>query len=328
MFRGVAGEPAYVDSGLVAARKAIGLDPELADGYFALGDLQSVKLKLADARRSYLKALELNPSHGGAMADLANVFVALGRYDESLDWAVRASQIDPNHVHAPYHIGLPLIQLDDDSATARFLLAAEGRRPTELRVQGLLAWLALRRGQPAAALDRARRLVRIEPDNTEGPPFLAEIAALTGAPDAAELLKPLVARDPTTPSQYSPAGLRSLYALALHRRGDERAAAALWRQSADAARRSLAAGAEGPAAPMELAAIDAVEGHAAEAMDWLERGYRAGWKDARQLELDPFFASVRSEPRYRAVLASMRQDVDEMRRRAAAAHPEIFSPAR
>ena len=56
--------------------------------------------------------------------------------------------------------------------------------------------------------------------------------------------------------------------------------------------------------------------------------HRAGWKDARQLELDPFFASVRSEPRYRAVLASMRQDVDEMRRRAAAAHPEIFSPAR
>jgi len=54
-------------------------------------------------------------------------------------------------------------------------------------------------------------------------------------------------------------------------------------------------------------------------------GYRAGGKDARVVELDPFFASVRQAPRYRAVLASMKQDVADMRRRAAAAHPELFT---
>ena len=96
MFRSVAGERAYTDSGFIAARKAIALDPELADGWFALADLQSVVLKLSDARRSYLKALELNPSHGGAMADLANVYVALGRFDEALDWSLRNQQLNPN----------------------------------------------------------------------------------------------------------------------------------------------------------------------------------------------------------------------------------------
>ena len=45
---------------------------------------------------SYLKALELNPSHGGAMADLANVYVALGRFDEALDWSLRNQQLNPN----------------------------------------------------------------------------------------------------------------------------------------------------------------------------------------------------------------------------------------
>ena len=39
MFRSAAGERAYTDSGFIAARKAIALDPELADGWFALGDL-------------------------------------------------------------------------------------------------------------------------------------------------------------------------------------------------------------------------------------------------------------------------------------------------
>ncbi len=96
MFRSVAGERAYTDSGFIAARKAVALDPELADGWFALGDLESTVFKLSDARRAYLKALELNPSHGGAMADLANVYVALGRYDEALDWSLRDQQLDPD----------------------------------------------------------------------------------------------------------------------------------------------------------------------------------------------------------------------------------------
>ncbi len=324
MFRGVGGEPEWIDSGFVAARRAVAMDSDLADGYFALGDVQSIRLKFADARRSYLRALELEPSHDGAMADLANVYTALGRYDEALDWALRSAQLDPNHPHAPYHVGLPLIALGDDSATARYLHAAERKRPAELRVQGLLAWLDMRRGAPAAALARARKMVADNPDNTEGRPILAELAFLAGAPDAEQLLQPLVEADPETPSQYDAEGLRSMFALTLRQHGDGGEAADLWRQSAAAARQQLAAGAEGPAAQMELAAINAIQGNTNEAMDWLEKGYRAGWKDARQVGLDPFFAPVRQDPRYRAVLANMRQDVAEMRKRAAAAHPELF----
>jgi hypothetical protein len=41
------------------------------------------------------------------------------------------------------------------------------------------------------------------------------------------------------------------------------------------------------------------------------------------LNLDPFFASVRKEPRDQAVVAAMMQDIAEMRKRAAAAHPSL-----
>jgi len=325
MFRSVAGERAYTDSAFIAARKAIALDPELADGWFALADLESVLLKLSDARRSYLKALELNPSHGGAMADLANVYVALGRFDEALDWSLRDQQLNPNQSHPPYHVGIGLMPLDDDSATEHFLLAAERQFPTELRIQGLLAWLDLRRGSNPAALERARRMVRNAPDDTEGPPILAELAVVVGDTGAERLIEPLARQDPKAAGQMFPESLRSLYALTLHRQGDTRRAAELWREADAAARRSLEAGAEGYAAPMELAAINAIEGHTDAALDWLERGYRAGWKDARLLNLDPFFGSVRREPRYLALTAGMTQDVAEMRKRAAAAHPSLFT---
>jgi eukaryotic-like serine/threonine-protein kinase len=326
MFRSVAGERAYTDSGFIAARKAVALDPELADGWFALADLQSVVLKLSDARRSYLKALELNPSHGGAMADLANVYVALGRYDEALDWSLRNQQLNPNQTHAPYHVAIGLMPLDDDSATGRFLLAAERQFPAELRIQGLLAWLDLRRGFNRAALERAHRMVRNAPDDTEGPPILAELAVVVGDTGAERLIEPLARQDPEAAGQMFPESLWSLYALTLQRRGDTRRAAELWRASAAAAQRRFESGAESYTAPMELAAINAIEGHRDVALEWLERGYRAGWKDARFLNLDPFFASVRREPRYQALVAAMTQDVAEMRKRAAAAHPSLFGP--
>ena len=124
-----------------------------------------------------------------------------------------------------------------------------------------------------------------------------------------------------------PESLRSLYALTLHRQGDTRRAAELWHESGAAARRSFEARAEGYAAPMELAAISAIEGHTGEALDWLERGYRAGWKDARLLSLDPFVASARREPRYLALTAGMRQEVAEMRKRGGGGAPLAVHPA-
>jgi tetratricopeptide (TPR) repeat protein len=324
MFRSVAGERVYTDSGFIAARQAVALDPELADGWFALGDLESIVFELSDARRAYLKALELNPSHGGAMADLANVYVALGRFDEALDWSLRDQQLDPTNSHAPYHVGLGLMPLDDDSASSRFLLGAERRFPTEQRIQTLLAWLDVRRGSNQPALERARRMVRNEPDNTEGPPNLAELAVVAAAPDAEQLIEPLARQDPGAAGQMFPESLRSLYALTLHRRGDTRRAAELWRASAAAAERRVAAGEESYNAPMELAAISAIEGRTEAALEWLERGYRAGWRDVRLLNLDPFFAPVRRAPRYQATITAMTQDVMQMRKRAADGHPSLF----
>ena len=326
MFRGVGGEPAYIDSGFVLARKAIALDPEEALGYFALGDLNSHRENYSEARRSYLKTLELTPGHVGAMADLANVYVALGRFDEALDLALRGQQLDPNHSHAPYHTGLPLLGLADDSATSRYLLAAEQKDPMQPRTQGLLIWLDMRRGRHAAATERAKRLMLNQPDNTEVPPIAAELSVYQGDADAAELIAPLAKQDPGAAGQMFPESLRSMYALTLQRQGSRKEADALWAESSRAAQAKLANGHEGYQAPMELAAINAVEGRTADALDWLEKGYRAGWRDAVLLEMDPFFASVRQEPRYKAVVASIRQDVKEMHARAAAAHPDIFTP--
>jgi eukaryotic-like serine/threonine-protein kinase len=326
LFRAAAGERPFLDSGFVAAQKAIALDSGLAAGYFALGDLESMRDSLSAARRSYLKTLELLPSHSGAMADLANVYVALGRYDEALDWALRAQQLNPKMAHSYYHVGLPLLQLADDSASARYLLGGDRALPGEMRIQGLLIWLDLRRGRNPAAMEWARRLVRDNPDNTEAPPIRAEVAVFIGDTEAGALIAPLALQDPEAAGQMFPESLRSMYALTLKRQGKAKEATTLWTEAAASAERGIAQGREGFGPPMELAAISAIRGDTGKALDWLERGYRAGFKDAVILSLDPFFQSLRQEARYRAVVTQMKQDVAGMRALAAKAHPGIFAP--
>ena len=247
------------------------------------------------------------PSHDGAMADLANVYVALGRFDEALDWALRAPSSTPTKSTPPTTSGCPCCPSTTTRPPPDTCWARSGGCRASSGSRG--CWPGWTCGAaPAPRHSSVRggwwRTIRMTP---RGRRSWRRSRWCWPRPTRSALIEPLARRDPEAPAQMFPESLRSLYAMTLHRRGDD---AARRRAVARVGRRGAAepeAGAEGPRAPMELAAIAAIEGRTGEAMDWLERGYRAGWKDARVLELDPFFASVRGEPRYRAVLARMRR---------------------
>lgn len=63
-------------------------------------------------------------------------------------------------------------------------------------------------------------------------------------------------------------------------------------------RKALADGADWPMVFMQNAAVYALKGQPATAQDGLDRAYAAGWRDGRTLAIDPFFTSVRAEPRF------------------------------
>jgi tetratricopeptide (TPR) repeat protein len=95
MILGFTRGPAYYDSGAVAAREAVRIDPMLAAGHYALGNNLGEGGRLHASRTSLLRALSLDPNHAGAMMDLSITEEDLGRYDESLHWATRALPLVP-----------------------------------------------------------------------------------------------------------------------------------------------------------------------------------------------------------------------------------------
>jgi len=326
MFMAAFTGPAYLDSASVAARTALRLQPDLAYASFVLGDLQASQGHLADARLSYLRALELDQSLVPAMEDLSEAETTLGHYDQALYWALRAQPLDPNEFHVYYHTGVPLLKLADDQATEDILDVAVrrfGNGPGGPRLQIALAALDFLRGRDSQAMASARRTAASNPHDDEVGSFLAQLAALTGAPDADALLSARLLANPESGVDLAPERFPAWHALFADRRGDHAMATRMWNEVLTSDEGAIASGTDDPQRPMEIAAIHAVRGDSAAALDWLQRGYNAGWKNYRVIMRDPFFASLAHNSRFQQIMRSMQSDTDAMRRRAMTAENSL-----
>jgi DNA-binding winged helix-turn-helix (wHTH) protein/TolB-like protein len=92
------GRPPQEDgpASLAAARKALELDPQLAEGHLALGDvLFKDRLDWQRAGAEYRRAVTLGPGDAETHYAYARYLTALGRLDEAIPIMERAHELDP-----------------------------------------------------------------------------------------------------------------------------------------------------------------------------------------------------------------------------------------
>jgi tetratricopeptide (TPR) repeat protein len=78
-----------------AARKALELDPDLADAHVLLANMYMRQWKWAEAEAEYRRALDLNPNDAAAHDGFSDWLLCHGRMEEALAWARRARDLDP-----------------------------------------------------------------------------------------------------------------------------------------------------------------------------------------------------------------------------------------
>ena len=311
----------YLDLSIEQAQRAVEMDPTLSTGYVALASAYAVKGWAARARSAFLKAQELNPGDGSSVANLAvTESEILGRHDEGLAQARRLLDFGPAPANALYHIAWPMIFLRDDAATDRWLKEAEQRFPDFPRLRYLRAGFEYLRGNESEALTRLRKLADAHPANEEVLTTLAEVTFFTGASDAEARIERFFQRAPglTTTHFLKPESYQTAHAHLLMKRGDRTRSLELLAEALQRAQAALADGNEGVRVPIEIAAIHSVRGERGEALEWLERGFTAGYKDYSTLARNPIYESIRGEPRFAQLLEKMQQAVAEMRSRSKA----------
>jgi TolB-like protein/Tfp pilus assembly protein PilF len=113
-----------------ATRKALELDPELAEAHLLLAHVQQQQWQWAEAESGYRRALELNPNDAAAHAGLAHWLLCQGRTEEALAWAQRSRELDPV-AFAGINIGWLLFQARRYDEAIRELRSVLAVRPDE-----------------------------------------------------------------------------------------------------------------------------------------------------------------------------------------------------
>jgi TolB-like protein/DNA-binding winged helix-turn-helix (wHTH) protein/Flp pilus assembly protein TadD len=186
-----------------AARKALELNPDLADAHVLLADMYMRQWRWAEAEAEYRRALELNPNDAVALDRFSDWLLCHGRMEEALAWARRARDLDPLG-SSGHTIGWTLFnarRYDEAIREFRDVLAV---RPDDTLPLWPLGWALICNHQAAEAIPGLEKAVSV----TDSSPGV--ISALIWAyahagrrADALQLLSELKKRQQTG---YVPAG--------------------------------------------------------------------------------------------------------------------------
>lgn len=295
-----------LDRSAALYQKAIELDPRYALAYAGQAETYRRMVFGADgeprdvlerARSSAQRALALEPQ-------LAEAHAALGwvRFWYEWDWQGaeqafrRAIELSASVVEAHFGLGLLLLSLDRPDEGLKQIQAARELDPLSLILTTLQAGFQLSRGEVSEARARLNRVLEIAPDFWVAHLTLAGFHLAERQPDRA--IESLRRADGLADRSTQAAGLLG-FVLAGQGQRDE-AQAVL--------RRLLKLEKERYVPPTSIAMVYAGLGETRAALDALERAHSV--RDARlaYMKDDGRWASLRSEPRFAALLKRMKLD--------------------
>jgi len=140
-----------------AARKALELDPELAEAHVLLGTIYQKQWRWPDAENEFKTALDLTPNDAKAHVGFANFLLSQGQIDEALDWAKRGRKLDPAAVSAPGELAWILFfarRYEDAERELRATLAVKPDQTTALWYLGFVLIADGRAGEAIPVLEK------------------------------------------------------------------------------------------------------------------------------------------------------------------------------
>jgi Predicted integral membrane protein len=184
------------------ARKALELDPELAEAHVLLAGVQQKQWHWADAEAEYRRALDLKPNDAAAHLGLASWLMCQGRTEEALAWSRRARELDPLG-DTGIGIGWILFHARRYDESIRELRSVLSVHPDNATAHWFLGFVLIYNGQSEEAIPILEKAVSVSGRSPGVIGVLAGAYAHAGRrPDALRLLAELKRRKQTS---YVPA---------------------------------------------------------------------------------------------------------------------------
>jgi TolB-like protein/Tfp pilus assembly protein PilF len=143
-----------------AARKALELDPDLAEAHVILANVLQEQWHWADSETEYRRALELNPNDAEAHSEFALWLLCRGRTDEAVAWAQRGRELNPLAVSGSI-IAWILFQSHRYDEAIRELHSTLAVRPDDTAALTTLGFTLVANNQPDDATSALERAISI-----------------------------------------------------------------------------------------------------------------------------------------------------------------------
>src|SRR5215467_159253 len=145
---------------LSAVRKALELDPELAEAHILLADMDRIQWQWAEAEAEYKRALEQNSSDASAHVGFAHWLLSQGRTDEALASAKRGRELDPLAVSGD-DIGWILFQSHRYDEAIQEYRSALAVRPDDANILWDFGFALIANGKPEEAIPVLEKAVSL-----------------------------------------------------------------------------------------------------------------------------------------------------------------------
>lgn len=311
VFRSVFTEAAWGDSARVVSRRAIELDPNLADGHYALGFAMFQSGDYEGAVEEARRAIDLNPNYALATQGLAYSLYELGRLDEALVAAKRAVALEPTNGDHYELVGLIYMDLIDYVEAESWFRRGLTIEPDNGSIHANIGIIHLFQGDLAGAaeeIELGRSLEALSPE------VIVAQVRLELARANYEQAKPLIE---TFVMGVAPDFQPLTYLGFVHLKlGNHDQAQELFEEAERRARSQIEpAGQARQLVYAYLIQALALQGKVDAAVDVLEEAYDNGFRTYQAIRFDPTFEDLFGDERFEALMARMESDVARMRER-------------
>ncbi len=296
------------DSAIAWSTTAISLDPNLAEGYKALGLALDITGKRHEALTQYYRAAELNPNYAPVFGNIGAVEWYFGHYDVALSWVQKAAALQPESAQNHAMVGLQYESLGFDSLARVSLGKALALQPDMVFATMLLCESDAYNGEFDSARARIARLVQAHHEEMGLLETAGDVELFGGAyPDAAAYYRRVFDRMGTE----STASVK--LAFALIRSGKQTEGRAINDSVIAGYDTKDADYPEGSPTPLMLAQAYAIKHDLVKSAQWLSRGIDKGYRDYRWVMRDPILDQFRSDPAAAELLQRLKTEYDAMR---------------
>lgn len=308
----------WLDSSIAMSKKSLLIDPDLAEGYKALGVSNHLKGWRHKAVEADKKAIELNPNLHPAIGNLGIEYMSMGKLDEALLLMKKAITLNPTHFFGSASVGAVYYKLGMDDKALDWYKKSMELEPNYTYANIQIGYLYLRQGNFEKAVAMVSEDIKIYPDTLSSLVFKGNVELFRGnfskAKQYYDKTIPVTGISIETikhPISLSP----STYGYILTKTGNQEQAQTLLEKTVLECQRSISQGNEYYWAPFELARINAILGNKEEAYRWLQKAVDGGWRDYRLALIDPVWENLRDDLQFKQLLTQIQNMVEKMRNR-------------